>query len=175
MTVGAALCVALVRFHNRFDALGSMFRHGSQRPWYSVSPDDPVLRVPVPVPDPLAELAPSPLNDFLRPGITPFEQTDVIGQLLLDYWANLRTLPAGNWDEMCAALAGGNSKGLVFVDRKHPALGRDAFRPKPGAPGVHVHVISASGGAFQLIYDGPDARPFTEDDLVRNFPADLVY
>ncbi len=141
----------------------------------SLSPDDPVLKVPVPVPDPLAGLAPSPLNEFLKPGITPLEQTEIIGQLLLDYWSNLRTIPAGTWEETCSALAGGNEKGIVFVDRNHPALARDAFRPRPEAPGIHIHVISASGGAFQLIYDGPDQRPFTGDDLIRNFPADLQY
>lgn len=141
----------------------------------SIRPDDPVLQIPVPVPDAAANLPPSPLNRLLEAGISPQEQTEIVGQLLLDYWSHLHTLPAGTWEEVRAALAGQNAKQLEFVDPSHPAVAGDAFRPAPGAPGVHLHVISASGGAFQLIYDGPDARPFTDDDLVRNFPLDLEF
>jgi hypothetical protein len=137
--------------------------------------DDDVLRLPVPVPDPAAGLGDSPLNAFLKPNLSPQEQTDIIGQLLLDYWNNLRTLPAGTWEEVCAELSGQNAKNISFVDRNHPALRDGAFRSSANAPGIHVHVISSSGGAFQLIYDGPDAKPFTDDDLIRNFPMDLDY
>jgi hypothetical protein len=40
---------------------------------------------------------------------------------------------------------------------------------------IHLHVISSSGCAFQLIYEGPDQLPFTEDDRVTNFPPDLKF
>jgi hypothetical protein len=148
-------------------------------PWqpmnHPLQPGDPILQVPGPLPDPSAGLAPSPLNAFLKPGLTPREQTDIIGQLLLDYWSNLHSLPTGTWEETCAALAGANAKQIAFVERGHPALARDAFRPAADAPGIHIHVISASGGMFQLIHDGPDHKPFTDDDQIRNFPEDLEF
>jgi hypothetical protein len=140
-----------------------------------MDPNDPVWKAKLPEADPAAGLAPSPLNALLKPDLTPEQQTDIIGQLLLDYWTNLRSLPAGTWEETCAALAGANGKGLAFIPKDHPALGKDAFRTSPGAPGVRLHVISSSGGVFQLTFDGPDGKPYTDDDLIRNFPPDLTY
>jgi hypothetical protein len=125
------------------------------------------------VPDPAANLPPGPLNAFLQPGLTPEQQTDILGHLLLDYWASVRSLPAGTWEETRAALAGANPKGLALVPPDHPAYGPDAFVPAPGAPGIRLHVVSSAGCAFQLIHNGPDGEPYTEDDLIRNFPPDL--
>ncbi|MBU6300484.1 MAG: hypothetical protein KGS60_02945 [Verrucomicrobia bacterium] len=152
-----------------------IFRKWAQGPGQGPGPGDPILKIPGPSPDPLAGLPPSPLNAFLQPGLTPRQQTDIVGQLLLDYWNNLHTLPSGTWEETRAALAGANAKRLVFVEPGHPAIARDAFRAAADASGIHIHVISASGGSFQLIYDGPDRQPFTEDDLIRNFPDDLEF
>lgn len=135
--------------------------------------DDPALQATLPVANPSANLSPSPLNDLLKPGLTPQEQTGIVGQMLLDYWTNLRSLPAGTWEETCAALAGANRKGLAFVSKDHPALNKEGFRPSPESPGIHLHVISSTEGVFQLIYEGPDGKPFTDDDLIRNFPPDL--
>lgn len=140
-----------------------------------LDPNDPVLKAKLPVADPANGLPPSPLNALLKAGLTPEQQTDIVGQLLLDYWTNLHTLPAGTWEETCAALAGANAKQLSFLPRDHPALGKDAFRPTADAPGIRIHVISSSGGVFQLTFDGPDGKPYTDDDLIRNFPPDLKY
>lgn len=140
-----------------------------------LSPDDPALKASLPEPDPLAGLPPSPLNELLKPNLTPVQQTDIIGQLLLDYWTTVRSLPNGTWEEVCAQLAGKNPKNLALVPPGHPGLGKDAFAPGKDAPGIHLHVISSSGGAFQLVWDGPDHKPYTEDDQVRNFPPDLDF
>lgn len=142
---------------------------------YKHAPDDPALQAAVPVKDPAAGLPPSPLNDLLKPNLTPQEQTSIVGQMLLDYWTNTHTLPCGTWEETIAQLSGRNSKKLELIPKDHPAIGKDAFRAKPDGPGIHIHVISSTGGAFQLIYDGPDGKPYTEDDLVRNFPPDLDF
>lgn len=139
------------------------------------SPDDPALKAGLPVGDPAANLPPSPLNALLKPGLTPQQQTDVIGQMLLDYWTQVRSLPNGTWQEVCAQLAGANKSKLALIPNGHPALGKDSFSPRAGAPGIRLHVISSSGGAFQLIYDGPDGIPYTEDDQIRNFPPDLEF
>lgn len=141
----------------------------------SLDPNDPALKASLPVPDPAAGLPPNPLNDLLKPDLTPEQQTGIVGQMLMDYWTNVRALPNGTWEEVCAQLAGANRKKLAFIPKEHPALTKDAFRSSPAAPGIRLHVISSSGCAFQLIYDGPDGKPYTEDDLVRNFPPDLQF
>ena len=150
------------------------------RGWVSGSsgkfaPDDPALTASLPKPDPAAGLPPNPLNDLLKSDLTPEQQTDIVGQMLVDYWTTVRSLPNGTWEEVCAQLSGANRKKLAFIPKEHPALQKDAFRSSPEAPGIRLHVISSSGCAFQLIYDGPDGVPYTEDDLVRNFPPDLQF
>ena len=140
-----------------------------------MDPNDPVWKAKLPEADPAVGLAPSPLNALLKPDLTPEQQTEIIGQLFLDYWTNLRSLPAGTWEETCAALSGANGKGLAFIPKDHPALSNGAFRTAPNASGVRLHVISSSGGVFQLTFDGPDGKPYTDDDLIRNFPPDLTY
>lgn len=142
---------------------------------YQLNPNDPVLKAGLPQPDPAAGLPDSPLNDFLKPDLTPQEQTQIVGQMLIDYWTSVRSLPGGTWEEIREQLAGKNKKELALVPKGHPALATDTFRQKPGASGIHLHVISSSGCAFQLIYDGPDKQPFTDDDLIRNYPPDLKF
>lgn len=142
---------------------------------YRLDPNDPVLKAALPVPDPAAGLPPNPLNDLLKPDLTPEQQTGIIGQMLIDYWTTVRSLPNGNWDDVCAQLAGANRKKLALVPQEHPALKGDAFHSTPDSPGIRLHVISSSGCAFQLIYDGPDKQPYTDDDLIRNFPPDLEF
>lgn len=129
----------------------------------------------LPLPDPTAGLPDSPLNDLLKPGLTPQEQTSVVGQMLIDYWTTVRSLPNGTWEETCDQLAGANARRLTLVPREHPALGKSSFSSSPDGPGIRLHVISSSGCAFQLIYDGPDGEPYTADDLIRNFPPDLKF
>lgn len=141
----------------------------------SLNPADPALKAGLPIPDLAAGLSPGPLNDLLKPGLSPEEQTTIVGRMLLDYWTTVRSLPNGTWQEICAQLAGANSKKLSLVPKEHPALQKEAFRNSPEAPGIRLHVISSSGCAFQLIYDGPDGLPYTDDDLVRNFPPDLQF
>jgi hypothetical protein len=139
-------------------------------------PEDPALAASLPVPDPAAGLPPSPLNALLKPELTPKEQTDIIAQLLLDYWTAVRKLPNGTWEEITAQLAGANPKKLALVPPGHPAMsGKDAFSPGKDAPGIRLHVISSSGGAFQLIHNGPDGKPYTDDDQIRNFPPELDF
>lgn len=140
-----------------------------------LDPNDPVLKASLPVPDPAAGLPPNPLNDLLKTDLTPQQQTEIVGQMLTDYWTNVRSLPNGTWEEVCAQLGGSNRKKLEFVPKGHPALAKEAFRSSPESPGIRLHVISSSGCAFQLIYDGPDGLPYTDDDLVRNFPPDLKF
>ena len=137
------------------------------------APVDAALQASLPVPDPTAGLPPTPLNDLLQPGLTPQEQTSIIGQMLIDYWTTVRALPDGTWDEICEKLAGKNTRQLALIPREHPALGKTSFSPAAKGPGIRLHVISSSGCEFQLIHDGPDGEPYTEDDLIRNFPPDL--
>lgn len=145
------------------------------RPVKGIDPNDPVLKAGLPEPDPLAGLPDSPLNELLKPDLTPEQQTQVVGQMLIDYWTSVRSLPNGTWEEVRDQLAGHNKKQVALVPKEHPALATNTFRAKPDAPGIHLHVISGSGCAFQLIYEGPDKQPFTDDDLVRNFPPDLEF
>lgn len=140
-----------------------------------LDPNDPALKAALPVPDRTANLPPSPLNELLKPGLTPQQQTGIVGQLLLDYYTSVHALPNGTWEETIDQLAGANRAKVALVPRDHPALGKDAFRAEPGGPGIRIHVISSTGGAFQLIYDGPDGLPYTADDLVRNYPPDLEF
>ena len=142
---------------------------------YQLDPNDPVLKAGLPQPDPLAGLPDSPLNDFLKPNLTPEQQTEIVGQMLLDYWTNVRSLPNGTWDEIRDQLAGKNKKEVALVPKEHPAMTTNTFRRKPDEPGIHLHVISSSGCAFQLIYEGPDKQPFTDDDQIRNYPPDMEF
>ena len=155
--------------------LSQMREWVSGRPATKLDPNDPALRAGLPVPDRAANLPPSPLNELLKPGLTPQEQTGIIGQLLLDYYTTVHALPNGTWEETIAQLSGANRAKLSLVPKDHPALGKDAFRATPDGPGIRIHVISSTGGAFQLIYDGPDKLPYTDDDLVRNYPPDLQF
>lgn len=140
-----------------------------------IDPNDPVWKATLPQPDPLAGLPEGPLNELWKPGLTPQQQTEVVGRMLIDYWTSVRSLPNGSWDEMREQLAGRNRKELLLVPKEHPALATGAFRSSPEAPGIHLHVISSSGCAFQLIHEGPDKQPYTDDDLIRNFPPDLKF
>ncbi len=142
---------------------------------YKHDPNDPALQAKTPVRDGDAGLPPSPLNGLLKPNLTPQEQTSVVGQMLLDYWTSVHSLPNGTWEETVAQLAGANRQKIALISKDHPAIGPNGFRSSPTSPGIQIHVISSSGGAFQLIYDGPDGKPFTDDDLVRNFPPDLEF
>ena len=142
---------------------------------YKHDPNDPALKAALPPRDPAAGLPPSPLNDLLKPNLTPQEQTSIVGQMLIDYWTTTHTLPNGTWEETVAQLAGANRQKLALMPKDHPAIGKDGFRSSPASPGIHIHVISSSGCAFQLIYDGPDGKPYTDDDLVRSFPPDLEF
>lgn len=140
-----------------------------------LSATDPALSAALPVAEAGAGLPPSALDALLKPDLTPQQQTEVIGQLLLDYWSTTHTLPNGTWEEVCAQLTGGNKEKLALVPVGHPALGRQGFLSAKDAPGIRLHVVSSSGAAFQLIYDGPDKLPYTEDDLIRSFPPDLEF
>jgi hypothetical protein len=146
-------------------------------PWSSaeskLDPTDLALSASLPQPDPLAGLPASALDALLKPNLTPQQQTEIIGQLLMDYWATNRNLPNGTWEEICAQLTGSNKSQLALVPQGHPALGKAGFQSSEGAPGIRLHVISSSQAAFQLTYDGPDGKPHTEDDLIRSFPPDL--
>jgi hypothetical protein len=136
------------------------------------SPNDPALKAGLPTPDPEAQFPNCPLNALLKPGLPPQEQTGIIGQMLIDYWTTTRTLPNGTWEEVCAQLAGKNREKLAMVPAGHPALGKDSFSSSKDQPGIRLHVIGSSNCVFQLIYDGPDGKPYTDDDLIRNFPPE---
>lgn len=168
-----ALFIGLV-LGERDGLSGLIERLRSQRA-YKHDPHDPALQAGVPVPDGAAGLPPSPLNALLKPNITPQEQTSIVGQMLIDYWTSVHSLPNGTWQETVAQLAGSNRQKLSLIGKDHPAIGPDGFRSSPTSPGIRIHVISSSGCAFQLIYDGPDGKPYTDDDLVRNFPPDLKF
>ena len=135
-----------------------------------LDPNDPALQASLPQPDLAAGLPPSPLNELLKPDLTPQQQTDIIGQMLIDYWTTTRTLPHGEWSEICEQLAGKNREKLALVPAGHPALGKNGFVSGPDQPGIRLHILSSTGAAFQLIYDGPDGKPYSDDDLIRNFP-----
>jgi len=156
--------------------MGELFRDWLQpRPgtFGPTSPNDPALNAALPQADPEAVYPNCPLNALLKPGLTPQEQTGIIGQTLIDYWTTTRTLPNGTWEEVCAQLAGANRQKLALVPAGHPAMGKDSFSTGKDTPGIRLHVIGSSGCAFQLIHNGPDGKPYTDDDLIRNFPPDL--
>ncbi|MDP0491634.1 MAG: hypothetical protein Q7Q71_11335 [Verrucomicrobiota bacterium JB023] len=114
------------------------------------------------------QLPPGPLNALMTPGLSPARQTEIIGNLYLDYWIGNRSLPTGTMEEMAAALAGDNKRGAVYVPRNHPALGEDAFLA--GEDQLRVHIRSSREGRFEVIHSGEDKLFFTDDDLVRPFP-----
>jgi hypothetical protein len=173
----AAVLIGLML--GRGDGLAGLWadlRGLSARTAPTLDPNDPVLQAGLPQPDPLAGVPDGPLNELLNPDLTPEQQTSVVAQLLTDYWTTVRSLPTGStWEEIREQLTGRNPKQLALVPPDHPALATNTFRRSPNEPGIHLHVISSSGCAFQLIYEGPDKMPFTEDDLVRNFPPDLKF
>jgi len=137
-----------------------------------LDPNDPALKAGLPTADPEAIFPHCPLNALLKPDLTPQEQTGIIGQMLIDYWTTTRTLPHGEWSEICEQLAGKNREKLALVPAGHPALGKDSFISGKDHPGIRLHVIGASNCLFQLIHNGPDGQPYTDDDLIRNFPPD---
>ncbi len=140
-----------------------------------VHPNDAVWKATLPKPDPLAGLPEGPLNELLKPELTPEQQTEIVGRMLIDYWTSVRSLPSGSWDEIREQLAGRNRQELNLVPKEHPALATGAFRRSAEEPGIHLHVVSSSGCAFQLIHEGPDKQPYTDDDWIRNFPPDLKF
>lgn len=115
----------------------------------------------------------SPLDALLRPNVSPQEQTSIVGQMLIDYWTSTHSLPTGEWSEVVEQLAGKNGKGLVMVPASHPSIGSGGFCSSPQQPKIILHVISCKDCIFQLIYCGKDGLAYTEDDLIRNFPADF--
>ena len=135
---------------------------------------DQALTATLPEPDRAAQLPPSPLNELLKPDLTPQQQVGIVGQMLLDYWTSVRSLPAGTWDEVYAALAGENKRSLALIPRDHPALGPSGFQSTETSPSIRMHIISSRDGVFQLIYSGADAEHYTDDDLICNFPPDLA-
>ncbi len=173
----AAVLIGLML--GRGDGLAGLWadlRGLSARAAPTLDPNDPVLQAGLPKPDPLAGVPDGPLNELLNPDLTPEQQTSVVAQLLTHYWTTVRSLPTGStWEEIREQLTGRNPKQLALVPPDHPALATNTFRRSPNEPGIHLHVISSSGCAFQLIYEGPDQLPFTEDDLVRNVPPDLKF
>jgi hypothetical protein len=140
----------------------------------TLDPNDSALQAGLPAGDLEVIYPHCPLNTLLKPDLTPQEQTGIIGQMLIDYWTTTRTLPNGTWEEICSQLAGNNREKLVLVPAGHPALGKDSFTSGEGQPGVRLHVIGSSSCFFQLIFNGPDGQPYTEDDQIRNFPQDAV-
>ena len=138
-----------------------------------LAPPDPVLQAALPTADPESIYPGCPLNALLKPDLTPQEQTGIVGQMLIDFWTSTRSLPNGTWEEICSQLAGNNRQKLAFVPPGHPALGEDCFMAGQGQPGIRLHVIGSSSCSFQLIYNGPDGLPYTQDDQIRNFPQDL--
>ena len=143
-------------------------------PVVSSSEPDKALTAELPQPDRAAQLPPSPLNDLLKPDLSPQQQVGIVGHMLLDYWTSVRSLPAGTWDEVYASLAGENSRSLALVPRDHPALGPSGFQSTESSPSIRMHVISSRDGVFQLIHSGTDAEHYTDDDLICNFPPDLA-
>jgi hypothetical protein len=136
-------------------------------------PNDPALKAGLPTADPEVIFPLCPLNALLKPDLTPQEQTGIIGQMLIDYWTTTRTLPHGEWSEICEQLAGKNHEKLDLVPVGHPALGKDSFISGKDQPGIRLHIIGASNCLFQLIHNGPDGQPYTDDDMIRNFPPDV--
>lgn len=127
----------------------------------------------LPAPSRSAQLPPSPLNELLEPDLSPERQVRIVGQMLLDYWTTVRSLPTGTWDEVYSSLSGENKKTLQLIPRDHPALGPTGFQSHPDGPSIRIHVVSSRDGVFQLIHSGADATHFTDDDLICNFPPDL--
>jgi len=70
--------------------------------------------------------------DLVTGYLSPEQQTDVVGQLLIDHWTTVRSLPTGStWEEIREQLAGRNAKELALVPQDHPALATDTFRRRP--------------------------------------------
>lgn len=124
---------------------------------------------PAPQIDPRKQMRASPLNELLVEGLNPKEQTEIIGNLLIDYWITHRSLPTGTQEEVYASLSGRNSKGIVYAPREHPSFTEKGFQARGDSSAVVLHVRSSREGTFDLIHTGPDQLIFTADDQVRAF------
>ncbi|MEM9080563.1 MAG: hypothetical protein AAGC74_07735 [Verrucomicrobiota bacterium] len=125
---------------------------------------------PPPAVDPRRQLPHSPFNDLLLDNLTPRQQTDIIGNILQDYWLTHRSLPAGSPEEIYQALSGKNRSGAAYAPRQHPAFTAAGFQAKGDQATVMLHVRSSREGVFELIHTGPDSLPYTQDDQIRRFP-----
>ncbi len=119
--------------------------------------------------DPRKQLQDSAFNDLLVEGLSPQRQTDIIGNLLIDYWITQRSLPTGTQQEIYEALAGKNRREVVYAPREHPVFTDKGFQAKGDDSSIVLHVRSSREGTFDLIHTGPDLLLFTEDDQVRAF------
>ncbi|MGK0189060.1 MAG: hypothetical protein ACI9R3_004877 [Verrucomicrobiales bacterium] len=167
----AGLAVALL-------ALAGLLLKG-HHPQSQASANDPTSEdaaetATLPLPTRTAQLPPSPLNALLQPDLSPERQVSIVGQMLLDYWTSVRSLPSGTWEEVYAALAGENRKAMHLIPHDHPALGPDGFQSAEDGPSIRLHVVSSRDGVFQLIHSGADAEHYTDDDLICNFPPNLA-
>lgn len=124
---------------------------------------------PAPEVDPRKQLATSAFNELLIEGLNPEQQTEIIGNLLIDYWITHRSLPTGTQEEVYESLSGKNRKGIVYAPREHPSFTPNGFQAKGDEASVVLHVRSSREGTFDLIHTGPDQLVFTEDDQVRAF------
>jgi len=124
---------------------------------------------PAPKVDPRKQMRASAFNDLLVEGLNPEQQTEIIGNLLVDYWITHRTLPTGTQEEVYEMLSGKNRRGIVYAPREHPTFTKSGFQAKGDAASIVLHVRSSREGTFDLIHTGPDQLAYTKDDQVRAF------
>jgi hypothetical protein len=138
----ALFCLSLALLHFRSAPRPAVSTETESPPEQSSDP----LTAGLPQPDPAAQLRPSPLNALLKPNLSPQAQVEIVAQVLLDYWVSVRSLPAGTWDEVYAALGGKNSRSLAFAPKEHPALGPTGFRSAATGPSIRLRVVSSREG-----------------------------
>lgn len=96
-----------------------------------------------------------PADQLLQPDIEPSQKLVIWQRMLIDYQTLYRSLPTGSREEILAALAGENPRGIVFISPDHPALEQDD---------IFFHVISSQ--LIELRHAGDDGEIFTDDDII---------
>lgn len=134
--------------------------------------DDPTAALPRPEPPPfdISSLPPSPLNALLEPDITRADRLRVVGGVFLDYYSVFKALPTGTQEEIYDPFTGSNPRNITYYPKDHPAVNGSGIPLNAEGEPIFIHIISASGGIFELRDPGPDRAPFTEDDLVLLHP-----
>ena len=171
--VGAALLVFFgPDLREQFSGKDSTSTQSTRTDLQSGGDEDPTASLPKPAPPPfdISTLPPSPMNAMLEPDINRADRLRIVGGMFLDYYSVFRALPTGTQEEIYTQFTGQNARNIEYYRTDHPAVNGDGVPLNGEGNSIFIHIISATGGIFELRDPGPDAAPFTEDDLVLRHP-----